>query len=257
MQGIAKLKLLCAMALIGLTALVVASPAAAELAGEGQPLLPNTGNIRGTITDGNGEPVEELEVCAITEGTGPSFTYCARTEQGGQYLIVNVPEQGYKVWAQSLTYLGGWPQGYPQIYYPGVSHYEEATWVQVHGEGTTTGVDFQVHQGGEIAGTVTAADTGEPIAGIQVCPTWATGPERAEARFCDVTDAAGDYQIQNVDTGEYTVKFDSHWAPEFEHYQYPKLSNSTPPGTRAPPPSPKPNRSRSPRVRRRRASTPN
>jgi Carboxypeptidase regulatory-like domain len=222
MQGIAKVKSLCALALIGLMALVAASPAAAGLAGEEQALLPNTGNIRGTITDGSGEPVEELEVCAQTEGTEPSFTYCARTEQGGQYLIVDVPEQGYKVWAQSLTYLGGWPQGYPQIFYPGVDHFEEATWVPVHGEATTTGVDFQVHEGGGITGTVTAEDTGGPIAGIQVCPTWATGHERAEVHSCGITDAAGDYLIQNVDTGEYTVEFDTHWNPEFEHYQYPE-----------------------------------
>lgn len=222
MQGIAKLKLLCAMAAIGLMALVVASPASAGLTGEGSPLLPNTGNIRGAITDGNGEPVEELEVCAITEQTDPGITYCAKTEQGGQYLIYDVPEQGYKVWAQSLTYLAGWPQGYPQLYYPGVNHYEEATWVAVHGEQTTTGVDFQVHKGGQITGTVTAEGTAAPIAGVKVCPTWATGHERAEAQFCGLTDAGGDYLIQNVDTGEYTVEFDTRWNPEFEHYEYPE-----------------------------------
>jgi hypothetical protein len=222
MQGKTKLRWLCASALICLTALVAASPAAAELSGENSPLLPNTGNIRGTVTE-NGVPVEELEVCAITEQSEPyGFVYCARTEEGGQYLIFDVPEQGYKVWVQSLTYLAGWPQGYPQQYYPGVKHYEEATWVPVHGEGTTTGIDFQVHKGGQISGTVTAEDTGEPVAGVKVCPTWASGAERAEEPFCSITDAAGEYLIQNVDTGEYTLKFDTQWNPEYEHYSYPQ-----------------------------------
>jgi hypothetical protein len=220
MRGNMKLRWLCASALICLTALVGASPAAAGLTGEEQELLSNTGDIRGTITE-NGVPVEELEVCANTEQSEPSgrgITYCAKTEQGGQYLIVDVPEQGYKLWVQSLTYLAGWPQGYPQQYYPGVEHYSEASWIPVHGEQTTTGVDFEVHKGGAISGTVTAEDTGEPIAGVQVCPTWATGHERVEEPFCATTDASGEYLIQNVDTGEFTLEFNTRWNPEYEEY---------------------------------------
>ena len=221
MLGITRLKVSCAVALILLIALVAASPAAALL-GEGSPLLPNTGNIRGTITDQNGVPVDNLEVCAMTEQTQPfSITYCSRTEEGGQYLITNVPQQGYKVWAHAAWYLG-FTENYPQVYYPGVKHYEESTWVQVHGEQTTTGIDFQVHEGGEISGTVTAKGTGKPIAGIQVCPTWVSGHERAEEHSCGITDAAGAYRFKNVDTGEYTVKFDTQWNPEYEHYQYPE-----------------------------------
>ena len=220
MQGMRKLKALVVMALVGLMALAVAGQASAGLSGEGSPLSPYTGNIRGTITDGNGEPVEEIEVCAMTEQTNPAITYCATTEQGGEYLIYNVPQQGFKVWAQSLTYIHGWPQGYPQIFYPGVPRYEEATWVQVHAEQTTTGIDFQVHEGGEITGIVTDAETGEPVSTVEVCSTRVGEPERAEVQQCAISDAAGNYTIQNVDTNEYTVAFSTRWEPAYEAAEY-------------------------------------
>jgi hypothetical protein len=229
MRGIGKLKFVCASALIGLTALVAASPAAAVY-GEGDPLLPNTGNIRGTVTEENGNPIDNLEVCAMTESSVPyTFTYCSRTEEGGQYLIYNVPEGNFQVWANAAWYLAEFhEENFPQVFYPGVKHPDEATWVPVHGEATTTGIDFQVHEGGQIEGTVTDQSTGNPIAGVEVCPTWVGGPERAERHSCGYTDAAGHYVIKDVDTDEYTLEFKtSEWnAPEYDSAFYPDVPTS-------------------------------
>jgi hypothetical protein len=229
MRGIGKVKLICASALVGLTALIAASPAAAVY-GEGAPLLPNTGNIRGTIVDENGNPIDNLEVCAMTEGSTPyTFTYCSRTEEGGQYLIYDVPGQNYLVWANAAWYLGEFrEQNYPQIFYPGVTHSGEATWVPVHGEETTTGIDFQVHQGGEIEGTVTDQATGAPIANVEVCPIISGGPDRAERQYCGFTDASGNYLIRDVDTDEYKLQFKTgQWnAPEYEGAYYPNVPNA-------------------------------
>ncbi|HJZ37446.1 MAG TPA: carboxypeptidase-like regulatory domain-containing protein, partial [Solirubrobacterales bacterium] len=198
--------------------------------GEGDPLLPNTGNIRGTIVDENGNPIDNLEVCAMTEGSTPyTFTDCSRTEEGGQYLIYNVTEQNYLVWANAAWYLGEFrEQNYPQIFYPGVTHSGEATWVPVHGEETTTGIDFQVHKGGEIEGTVTDQATGAPIANVEVCPIISGGPDRAERQYCGYTDASGKYLIRDVDTDEYTLQFKtSQWhAPEYEGAYYPNVPNA-------------------------------
>jgi Carboxypeptidase regulatory-like domain len=226
MRGIGKLKFVCASALVGLTALVAASPAAA-LNGEGDPLLPNTGNIRGTVTEENGNPIDNLEVCAMTESSVPfTFTYCSRTEEGGQYLIYNVPEGNFQVWANAAWYLAEFSEeNFPQVFYPGVKHSDEATWVPVHGDATTTGIDFQVHEGGEIEGTVTDQSSGGPVAGVEVCPTWVGGPARAEGHSCGFTDAAGHYVIRNVDTDEYTLQFKTseRSSPEYEGAFYPDV----------------------------------
>lgn len=225
MQGIKKARLLCVSALICLIALVVASPAAA-LYGESDPLLPNTGNIRGTVTDENGTPIDNLEVCAMTESSVPStFTYCTRTEEGGQYLVYDVPEGNYKVWAHAAWYLG-FTENYPQAFYAGGKHPAEGSWVPVTGEQTTTGIDFQVHEGGEITGTVTEKSTGNPIANVEVCPHWVGGPEHGEEHSCGFSNSAGEYLIRNVDTDEYTVEFDTRWAPGFEGGFYPDVPNA-------------------------------
>jgi hypothetical protein len=59
---------------------------------------------------------------------------------------------------------------------------------------------------GSISGTVTAAMSGDPIAGIEVCAFPLGGEEEEELR-CAETDEAGEYEIGNVAPGEWKVEF--------------------------------------------------
>jgi hypothetical protein len=61
---------------------------------------------------------------------------------------------------------------------------------------------------GEIHGTVVEHSTGLPIEGIEVCPRWIGTFENGEAGYCGRTDAAGEYTVRNLGTGEYQVAFD-------------------------------------------------
>ena len=61
--------------------------------------------------------------------------------------------------------------------------------------------------GGSISGTVTDAETLEPIQGVDVCTFSLDG---GEVWDCAETDAAGEYELEGLAEGEYGVEF---WAP--------------------------------------------
>jgi Carboxypeptidase regulatory-like domain len=62
--------------------------------------------------------------------------------------------------------------------------------------------------GGGISGTVTAADGGAPIEGIEVC-AFPLGPESSEGEElkCVFTNAGGEYDITGLATGSYEVEY--------------------------------------------------
>lgn len=58
---------------------------------------------------------------------------------------------------------------------------------------------------GSISGTVTDATTHEPVEALEVCAYPLS--EEGEVWFCEDTDAAGEYTIEELDPDEYTVEF--------------------------------------------------
>ncbi|MGN6216501.1 MAG: MSCRAMM family protein [Solirubrobacterales bacterium] len=63
---------------------------------------------------------------------------------------------------------------------------------------------------GSISGTVTDAETAEPVEGVEVC-AWPLSFENEEEEFfgpfCEDTDASGEYTLSEVPNGEYEVEF--------------------------------------------------
>ncbi|MGN6664621.1 MAG: MSCRAMM family protein [Solirubrobacterales bacterium] len=63
---------------------------------------------------------------------------------------------------------------------------------------------------GSISGTVTDAETAEPVEGVEVC-AWPLSFEDPEEEFvepfCENTDASGEYTLSEVPNGEYEVEF--------------------------------------------------
>jgi hypothetical protein len=60
---------------------------------------------------------------------------------------------------------------------------------------------------GSISGTVTAAATHGPIAGVPVCAVYERLGEEGEERYCEPTGAAGEYEIEGLPSHEYTIEF--------------------------------------------------
>jgi hypothetical protein len=182
-------------------------PAGASAAGEGA--------ISGKVTRATGgAPVNKALVCAERENSIFVFE-CASTAADGSYEITGLPAGGGYVVSfeagESGLYL-------VRQYYKGVSRWEEAEPVTVSSGSTTTGIDAALAEGGAIAGKVTAAATGMPIAEVEVC-SWLESD--GEFDGCTYTANDGTYEIVGVHPGLHELEF---W--DFEAGYEPQFLNS-------------------------------
>jgi hypothetical protein len=149
-------------------------------------------SIGGTVTAAaTGSPVAEVVVCAAATGE-PEYG-CAVTDATGSYALGGLAPGTYEVFFS--TYETGQnllsqPYGLGPITLPaGVERTE---------------VDAALLPGGQIAGSVRAAATGTPLAGVHVCLT-----EAGEAwpLACLTTTESGAYRFIAIPTGSFKVVF--------------------------------------------------
>ncbi|HEY3383909.1 MAG TPA: carboxypeptidase regulatory-like domain-containing protein [Vicinamibacterales bacterium] len=155
--------------------------------------LPKGGSISGTVTAAiGGAPLAGVRVYVYTStGSNPgSWT----TNDSGRFSVDTPLEAGtYYLRASS-------PQGFVDQLYGGTAcpggtcTVTTGTPVTVAASTPTTGINFALSQGAGIKGTVTAAGTGAPLAGISVTAYGPTGTMFGSA----VTNGNGAYSIPNV-----------------------------------------------------------
>jgi hypothetical protein len=149
-------------------------------------MLP-TGQITGTVTDADGQPMEFVSVNA--QGVGSGY---GSTDEKGQYRIGGLAPGRYRVRAQSAMGTQA-PQEtrsdgtedvhYAGTYYPGVIAAKEASRVEVRSAGDSSGVNIQLKRvpwvkvTGKVLGKVRASDqasviiqSSAPYAGNQAFP---------------------------------------------------------------------------------------
>jgi hypothetical protein len=186
-------KMRVATALLALAIALLVLPAAGQAAGPGA--------IRGTVTAEGGGAVVGIEVCAF--GISPTEGgECAETTFGGAYNITGLSPGQYKV------IFFGQPENYVEQTYKGSHSQATATPVPV-GTTVVTGIDAELEKGASIAGTVTAAATGLPVAGVVACAESSVGEDSG----CAETDAAGHYVIKGLPSAAYEIEF---WSGEIE-----------------------------------------
>jgi hypothetical protein len=199
---------LCAMA-----ALLSAGSAAAA-----------TGEIHGKVTDHLGEPIEGITVCA--EGiTMLVESKCdSSTDAEGEYSISGLQEASYRVGFHvesnpSLNYVPQW--------YDGKAHPEEADPVELT-EGESKEIDAQLQTGGQIKGTVADNDTDAPIKGVEVCARLLGFFQDGEVGYCGRSDAAGEFTVKNLGTGQYRLEFRTEGHVNYVEEQLPEAPGSIP-----------------------------
>jgi hypothetical protein len=159
--------------------------------------LAPAGRITGLITDAvTHAALPSFEVCAARPGSSYFLgSFCANTNNNGEYTIGGLPGGSYRVYFESgsLNYL-------PQ-YYSGKETEAEATSVPVTVGATTGSIDAAMQRGAEISGTVTAASGHAPLEDIDVC---VSDVGRSD---CTPTGSGGKYVARGLPSGEYKVKF--------------------------------------------------
>jgi len=171
--------------------------------------------IKGRVTDEAGEPIAGISVCA----DAPEYVYfggCAWSQADGRYAIEGILEAGYHVgFSVEGTNLNYAPQ-----WYGGVAHPEESPMVAATG-GLLEGIDAVMRVGGQIVGRVTDRVTGSAIADVEVCARLVGQSAQGTVIRCTRTEAAGEYDVKSLGTGEYTVEFRNEFGPNYVRATYP------------------------------------
>ena len=176
-----------------------------------------TAEIHGKVTDHLGEPVAGITVCAhgLTPLVGGDCDWT--TDAEGKYSIGGLKEASYRVdfHAESNPSLN-----YVQQWYSGKAHPEEADPVEL-AEGESKEINAQLQTGGEIRGTVAAVNTDLPIEGVQVCARLLGFFQDGEVGYCGRSNAAGEFAVKNLGTGQYQLEFRTEGHVNYVEEQLP------------------------------------
>lgn len=154
--------------------------------------LSEGGAIKGTVTAApGGEPLSEVEVCAVSIGA-PVLKSCARSDGTGNYELHSLRTATYDVRFRGVA---GSAAAYQPAEHPPVA---------VGAGATTSGIDASLARGAQIGGIVTAAEDGSRLAGISVCVFAAASPKPLR---CEYSDQEGEYSFEGLPDGSYQVGF--------------------------------------------------
>ncbi|WP_417510370.1 carboxypeptidase regulatory-like domain-containing protein [Microbacterium sp.] len=149
-----------------------------------------TGKFSGTVTDGDGNPVEGIWAYAS------SYWDYVETKTGsdGRYEL-EVPPGLYDVWFVSyeLPFLSQ--------YWEGAHDSSDRTPLTVSAGDELTGIDAKLMRAATISGVVTRADDGAPVAHTYV------RADRGGNSLGAYTNAEGEYTIEDAVPGDYTLSF--------------------------------------------------
>jgi 5-hydroxyisourate hydrolase-like protein (transthyretin family) len=193
------------------------------------------GVIAGTVTDSRGRPaVEEMvKLSKLSKDGKPQGSQfytmnfeMYRTDDRGAYRIFGVPEGRYLVSVglnQMEREIGvtSYRVFYPRAYYPGVDSETEAKVVEVSEGSEATDVDIKLpepKQTCEISGQVVDADTGQPVAGVEVVIGSLTPDGKPSGSWTGngtQSGANGEYRLTGSFPGRYAlfVRPDASSAP--------------------------------------------
>jgi hypothetical protein len=183
-----------------------------------------TGEIHGKVTDHLGEPIAGITVCA--EGLTPLIgNECDwNTDAEGKYSIGGLQAASYRV---GFHVEGSPSLNYVQQWYSGKAHPEEADPVAL-ADGESREINAQMQTGGEIQGTVADNKTDLPIEGVRICARLLGFFQDGEVGYCGRSNAAGEFTVKNLGTGQYRLEFQTEGHVNYVEEQLPEPPGSIP-----------------------------
>jgi hypothetical protein len=163
------------------------------------PALAAAASISGTVSDENTDAgIGGIEVCPTPRPY--SFeTECTETDAGGHYSLDELLPAAYvlrfSAWRDNLRYV--------DEYYDDKRSNTDADAVTLSSPEESRQVDVELATGGSIGGTVSDDATGAPVAEVAAC-AW----NFEDVHRCDISDAAGGYEINGLPDGEYFVEYE-------------------------------------------------
>lgn len=197
---------------VGLGVSVVAGSTTGPIAVALQP----GGRIAGTVTSTEGDPISGLRI-TLYDPCGTSYWGSATTDSGGSWTSPPLPEGWYAAKVSSTSDWIGATYGGPTC--ESGCPVGLGTPIAVTNSTMTAGIDFTLAEQpdvvhGSISGTVTVADTGDPVQFATVVAALAPGDVvgLAAAGYSTSTLADGSYELTGLPAGEYRVVTFTSWS---------------------------------------------
>jgi len=157
------------------------------------------GSISGQVTNGVGVGIAGVQVSA--RDTANVQVLLRTTDSNGNYTIQGLPTGSYKVYFNTVYVTSG---SFCPEWYSDKADFASADPVAVTAGQTQAGVDAVLNTGGSISGRITDADTGNPVADMEVDAYYLNGDHTGAYVY---TDANGDYVLNGLSTGSYKLLF--------------------------------------------------
>lgn len=174
--------------------------------------------VHGKVTDQLGEPIVGITVCAHGQLPLMGGDCDWQTDLEGNYSIAGLAEGQFAVdahveGAPTLNYVPQW--------YSGKAHPDEADPVNLAKEESRE-IDFQMHPGGEVHGTVADSGTDLPIEQVDVCAEHPSVSQSGDFTYCSRSNADGEFTIRNLATGDYRLSFRTEGEVNYVDEQLPE-----------------------------------
>lgn len=162
--------------------------------------MPSGGVIAGTVTSSTGgTPLAGIDF-DVYDMAGVRQPFNAASALDGTYLFGALPAGQYVLRADPTI-----EQGHARIYYNGAPAFAGGTAITVTAGATTPNVNFVLPAAGSIAGTITRASDGQPLADVDLDCFDSAG---VRVDLTTRSDAAGVYRIGPLPVGSYFLRAD-------------------------------------------------
>jgi hypothetical protein len=170
-------------------AVTVTTPTTLTLHG----VLSPAGQITGRVTAPGGAPLAGAGVYVASQDFSYQRSFSA--DASGVYTATALPSGAYSVWFRHA--------GYIPEYYDDQPDWPSRSWVQVNAPALAAGINAELAPGGGLRGTLTAADTGQPLSEVEVEAYAADGAYAGSSNV----DASGVYALTGLPSGLYRLRF--------------------------------------------------
>ena len=163
-----------------------------------------TGTVKGVITNAaTGKPLAGICVNVVEVSDNTTVGTSDPSNSSGHWKLKGVdPASDY-----TATSVDCQAAGYVSQWYDDQDFQNDATQFAVTAGATTKGINFSLSEGGDISGTVTDSNTGDPIQGVLVVALWTTNDSASTYAVC--SKASGKYKLTAVPTSGAIVWFDT------------------------------------------------
>jgi hypothetical protein len=166
--------------------------------------------ISGLVQSDTNTPLEGVRVVFVAEPEGgtASIVGATQTAADGRYRSPGLAPGRYKVFFTSFLSPNADTRQYQSRFYNNAATLGTAQAIVIGNERTTLTADATLALGGTISGRVSAAASGENLAGVFVIARDANGIVGGA-----VTDVEGRYNLTGLPPGEVTLSFNPDFAP--------------------------------------------